>query len=146
MTAHVTPGAAPQLNVVQITVPQTWKTTMPGVRGLTSHITEAKTGHDEGRPPDTGRSTSSRATRQHRQAGFLVTGEHVDMSGASLVAQMEKNPPTIQETQVRSLGREDPLEKGGDGYPTPVFLPGESHGQRSLVVYNLWGLKRVGHD
>ena len=119
---------------------------MPGVRGLTSHITEAKTGHDEGRPPDTGRSTSSRATRQHRQAGFLVTGKHVDMSGASLVAQMEKNPPTIQETQVRSLGREDPLEKGGDGYPTPVFLPGESHGQRSLVVYNLWGLKRVGHD
>ena len=146
MTAQVTPGAAPQLNVVQITVPQTWKTTMPGVRGLTSHITEAKTGHDEGRPPDTGRSTSSRATRQHRQAGFLVTSKHVDMSGASLVAQMEKNPPTIQETQVRSLGPEDPLEKGGDGYPTPVFLPGESHGQRSLVVYNLWGLKRVGHD
>ena len=25
--------------------------------------------------------------------------------------------------------------------PTPVFLPGESHGQRSLVVYSLWGLK-----
>ena len=25
--------------------------------------------------------------------------------------------------------------------PTPVFLPGESHGQRSLVGYSLWGLK-----
>ena len=25
--------------------------------------------------------------------------------------------------------------------PTPVFLPGESHGQRSLVVYNPWGCK-----
>ena len=25
--------------------------------------------------------------------------------------------------------------------PTPVFLPGKSHGQRSLVGYNLWGLK-----
>ena len=23
--------------------------------------------------------------------------------------------------------------------PTPVFLPGESHGQRSLAVYSLWG-------
>ena len=28
---------------------------------------------------------------------------------------------------------------------TPVFLPGKSHGQRSLVGYSLWGLKRVGH-
>ena len=25
--------------------------------------------------------------------------------------------------------------------PTPVFLPGESHGQRSLVGYRLWGHK-----
>ena len=30
----------------------------------------------------------------------------------SLVAQTVKNPPAIQETQVRSLGREDPLEEG----------------------------------
>ena len=31
---------------------------------------------------------------------------------ASLVAQMVKNLPAMQETQVLSLGREDPLEKG----------------------------------
>jgi len=30
--------------------------------------------------------------------------------------------------------------------PTPVFLPGESHGRRSLVGYSPQGLKRVGHD
>ena len=30
--------------------------------------------------------------------------------------------------------------------PTPVFLPGKSHGQRSLAGYSLWGHKRVGHD
>ena len=30
---------------------------------------------------------------------------------ASLVAQMEKNPPAVQETWVQSLGWEDPLEK-----------------------------------
>ena len=29
---------------------------------------------------------------------------------------------------------------------TPVFLPGESHGQRSLLSYSPWGCKRVGHD
>ena len=32
--------------------------------------------------------------------------------GASLVAQMVKNLPAKQETRVRSLGQEDPLEKG----------------------------------
>ena len=31
---------------------------------------------------------------------------------ASLVAQKVKNPPAVQETQVQSLGHEDPLEKG----------------------------------
>ena len=31
---------------------------------------------------------------------------------ASLVAQMEKNSPAMQETNVHSLGREDPLEEG----------------------------------
>ena len=30
--------------------------------------------------------------------------------------------------------------------PTPVFLPGEPHGQQSLVDYSPWGHKRVGHD
>ena len=35
----------------------------------------------------------------------------------------------------------------GKWQPTPVFLPGESHGKRSLGVgYSLWGHKRVGHD
>ena len=29
----------------------------------------------------------------------------------------------------------------GNGKPTPVFLPGESHGQRSLVGYSPWGCK-----
>ena len=29
--------------------------------------------------------------------------------------------------------------------PTPVFLPGESHGRRSLIGYNPRGSKRVGH-
>ena len=32
--------------------------------------------------------------------------------GVSLVAQIEKNLPAMQETQVQSLGWEDPLEKG----------------------------------
>ena len=31
---------------------------------------------------------------------------------ASLVAQLVKNPPALQETMVQFLGREGPLEKG----------------------------------
>ena len=30
--------------------------------------------------------------------------------------------------------------------PTPVFLPGKSHGQRRLTGYSSWGCKRVEHD
>ena len=30
--------------------------------------------------------------------------------------------------------------------PTPVFLPGKSHGQMSLVGYSPWGRKRAGHN
>ena len=40
---------------------------------------------------------------------------------------------------VQSLGREDPLRK--EWQITPVFLPRESHGQRSLEGYNPWGHK-----
>ena len=36
--------------------------------------------------------------------------------GASLVAQLVKNPPAMQETWVRSLGWEDSLEKGKATY------------------------------
>ena len=32
--------------------------------------------------------------------------------GASIMVQTMKNPPAMQETQVPSLGREDPLEEG----------------------------------
>ena len=31
-------------------------------------------------------------------------------------------------------------------HPTLVFLPGKSHGQRSMTGYSPWGRKRVGHD
>ena len=63
---------------------------------------------------------------------------------ASLVAQMVKNPPAMWETWVWSPGWVDPLEEGMA--TTPVFLPGESHGQRNLAGCSPWGHKEVGHD
>ena len=55
------------------------------------------------------------------------------------MAQRVKNLPGKWETQVQSLGWEDSLEEGTA--TTPVSLPGESHGQRSLVGYSPWGRK-----
>ena len=45
----------------------------------------------------------------------------------------------MQETWVQSLGGEIPWRRAWQ--PTLVFLPGESHGQRSLVGYSPWGHK-----
>ena len=47
----------------------------------------------------------------------------------------------MQETQAQSPRQEDPLEKGMASHS--IFLPGESHGQRSLVGYNPWGHKEL---
>ena len=61
------------------------------------------------------------------------------LAWASLVIQMAKNLPAVQETQVQSLGGEDPWIR--EWQPIPVFMPGEFHGQRSLVGYSPWGHK-----
>ena len=54
------------------------------------------------------------------------------------MAQTVKNLPTMWETQVQSLGGEDPLEKG---MATHSRMFGKFHGQRSLAGYNPWGHK-----
>ena len=46
--------------------------------------------------------------------------------------------------QVQYLGWEDSHRRKWQ--PTPVFLLGKSHGQRSLAGNSLWGCKRVRHD
>ena len=109
-------------------------------------------------------------------------GYPLQYSWVSLVAQLIKNLPAMQETWVQSLGREDPLEKEKathssilawripwtsgkeldtteqlslftftflkalthtcrrrQWHPTPVLLPGKSHGRMSLVGCSPWG-------
>ena len=58
------------------------------------------------------------------------------------MAQMVQNPSALQETWVQSLGWEDPLEQR-EWVPTPVFLPGELHEQRSLAGYGPSGHKEL---
>ena len=58
--------------------------------------------------------------------------------------------PAMRETRVQSLGQEYPLEKELETHssilawkPTPVLLPGESHGQRSLRLTDHGGHKEL---
>ena len=52
-----------------------------------------------------------------------------------LIAQLVKNLPAMQETWVRFLGQEDPLEKEMATHSST--LGWRTHGQRSLAGYNL---------
>ena len=65
----------------------------------------------------------------------------MDIYGASPWLSGKESTCNIEDAgdMVRSLGWEDPLEEGVE--PTPVLLPGESHGQRNLTGYSLWGHK-----
>ena len=68
--------------------------------------------------------------------GAIFSCGLIYMTGASLVVQIVKNLSAMQETQVRSLGGEDPWRS--EWLPTPVFLPGEFHEQGSLEGYRPW--------
>ena len=57
------------------------------------------------------------------------------------MAQTVKNLPTMWESQVQSLGQEDPLEK--EMATHSIFLPGKSHGKRIQAGYSLWAHKEL---
>ena len=54
---------------------------------------------------------------------------------------MVKNPPASagDKRDIESTSGSGISPGEGNGKPTPVFLPGKFHGQRSLVGYNPWG-------
>ena len=64
--------------------------------------------------------------------------------GASLVAQLVKNSPAMQETLIRSLSWEDPWRRAWQ--PMPVFLPGESPWTEEPGGLQSMGSQRVRHD
>ena len=63
---------------------------------------------------------------------------------ASLVAQMIKNLPAMWETQLQSLGQEDPLEKGMTTHSS-IFAWRTSWTEEPVVVQSM-GSQRVAHD
>ena len=61
--------------------------------------------------------------------------------GAYPRGSVVKNPPANEGDVVRSLSWEDPCRRKWQAFL--VFLPGKSHGQRSLVDYGPWGCKEL---
>ena len=70
---------------------------------------------------------------------FLISG--YCLFGASLISQLVKNLPVMQETQVQSLGRGDPLEKEMETHSSILAwrIPRTS----SLEGYSPWGCKEL---
>ena len=95
----------------------------------------------------TGNRTAEKGREERTRLGVVSKDLHPDPStqlslpGASLVAQTVKNLPAMRKTQVQSLGQEDSWRRKWQ--PTPVCLPGESLGQRSLLLLLLSRFSRV---
>ena len=84
--------------------------------------------------------TSPRCTGLRKVIAYGYSGTH----WVSLVAQMVKNLPAMWETQVRSLGREDPLEKGAPTHSSILAwrIPWTEEPGRLQSM----GSQRVGHN
>ena len=82
---------------------------------------------------------------------FALGGQHI---GASLLAQVVMSLPALQEIQIQSLGKEDPLEKGMteaemvgwhhrlNGHESEQ-APGVGDGQGGLACCSPWGRKEL---
>ena len=115
-------------------------TTMRSPRATTrvaSAFRNQRKAHQHRRP-----STVKKKKKKKKQLIWPVgsrTNQRQAQCWASLVAQMLKTLPAVQETPVQSLDQEGPLEK--EMATHSVFLPGAFHGQRSLACCNPWGCK-----
>ena len=67
--------------------------------------------------------------------GFMAFVLPLNFRGGS---ETVKNLPAMQTCFDPWIGK---IPWRREWLPTPVFLPGESHGQRSLVGYSPWGPK-----
>ena len=83
---------------------------------------------------------SSQGGEERKDTGAPVQGRPyttIHLLCASLVAQLVKNPPAMWETWVRSLGWEDPLEKGKVTHSSILAW---------RIPWTSMGSRRVGHN
>ena len=83
----------------------------------------------------TGWSSPSQSVDNPAQSSKFPVGPWM-----GLVAQTVENPPA-NAGDLSSISASGSSSRERNGYPLPLFLPGEFHGQRSLVDYSPWGRK-----
>ena len=118
---------------------------LQGADGLGSHRTGKETKVESFQPWKIALGASTMPICCQTQKSYLRGAQRSCVSVSSSIkwtlgfpgGSVVKNPPVVQDT----LGREDPLQT--EWQPTPVFLPGGSHGQRSLAGYSLWEHKEL---
>ena len=72
---------------------------------------------------------------------LLAFNETYSHPQVSLEVQKVKNLPAMKKNWVQFLCWGDPLKN--EMASPPVFMPGESHGQKSLAGYSTWGHKAL---
>ena len=95
----------------------------PGMGSFSSAITEEKTKHHQG--------------WGQCQSIHFITKHHPDVLGFPSGSDSKESACNVGDMGSIPGSGKSP----GEGKPTPVFLPGESHGQRSLVGYSPWDRK-----
>ena len=79
------------------------------------------------------------AKNQTQLSDFHFTSLHKGFLGGAVVKNLPASAKDVKDTDlIPGLGRSPQRRKW---QPTPVFLPGEFHAQRSLVGYSPWGCK-----
>ena len=72
---------------------------------------------------------------------YIYIYKHIHTWAFLVVQMMAKNLPAMQETQFNPWVGRIPWRR--EYLPTSVFLPGEFHGETSLVGYSLWGCREL---
>ena len=94
---------------------------------------------DMGSIPESGRSCGEGNGNSHK---YSCLGNPMDRGAwKAAVLGITKNQTRLSDWTLLLILRFFPQWQ-----PTPVFLPGKSHGQRTLAGYSPWGSQRVGHN
>ena len=84
-------------------------------------------------------------SKEELKSLFMKVKEESEKVGLKLNIQKTEKfglKLNIQKIKIMASGLITSWKIDGEKWqPTPVFLPGESHGQRSLVGYSPWGHK-----
>ena len=119
---------------------------LPGKRNRVSLLMRSNEGQKKKWVNSNFEKLETTLEEQHHGSTIQAAYEFIwDDNLTSQVALVVKNPPAnAGDISMGSIPGKIPWRR--EQQLTPVFLPGQSYGQRNLVGYSPCGCKRVGHD